>query len=223
MRIPPQEHDRLSERQRFLAAIDEGWAGSEAGPYRRPNRVARWVSIGGHPFPMTMVMVLAVALHFGTPGEALRTLLLVTLIALLPLAALMVRQVRRGSWTNVDASRRAERPLLFAVGIVGLAALLGAVLVFRPGSFLIRGVVGVLAMLAACAVATRWVKVSLHVAFGALATTMLLSLGSPAGWALLAVMPVLAWSRLALERHRPAEVALGLLVGIAFGYAISNL
>jgi hypothetical protein len=60
-------------------------------------------------------------------------------------------------------------------------------------------------------------------AFGALATTTLLLLGSPAGWVLLAGMPALAWSRLALERHSAAEVALGVLVGIAFGYAINNL
>jgi hypothetical protein len=187
------------------------------------NAVARWVSIVGHPFVMTIIMVLGAALHLSTPGEALRTVLLVTLIALLPVAALMVRQVRRGSWTNVDASNRAERPLLFAVAIVALAVLIGAVLVFRPGSFLIRGAAGVLIMFAVCAVATRWVKVSLHMAFGALATTTLLSLGSPAGWVLLAAMPALAWSRMALERHRPAEVALGLAIGIAFGYAITSL
>ncbi len=187
------------------------------------NVVARWVSIAGHPFAMTVVMVLGAALHFGTPREALRTLLIVVLIALVPIAALMIRQVRQGAWANVDASNHAERPLLFAVGIVALAALLGSVLVFRPGSFLIRGASGVLIMLAVCAVATRWVKVSLHMAFGALATTTLLSLGSPVGWVLLAVMPALAWSRLALERHRPAEVAAGVLVGIAIGYGITSL
>jgi hypothetical protein len=172
---------------------------------------------------MTIVLVLGAALHFTNPHEALRTLLLVTLVTLLPVAALMVRQVRRGSWANADASNRAERPLLFAVGIVALAVLLLAVLVFRPGSFLMRGAVGVLLMLAVCAVATTWVKVSLHMTFGALATTTLVSLGSPAGWMLLPMMPVLAWSRLALERHRPAEVAIGVIIGIAFGYAISNL
>jgi hypothetical protein len=185
--------------------------------------VARWVSIVAHPFAMTMAMVVGAALHLSTAREAFRSLLLVTLLALLPIGALMIRQVRRGSWTNVDASNRAERPLLFAVGIAALAALTGAVLVFRPGSFLIRGAVGVLMMLAVCGVATRWVKVSLHMAFGALATTTLLSLGSPAGWALLAVMPVLAWSRLALNRHQPAEVVAGVLAGTAFGFAMTNL
>lgn len=187
------------------------------------HAVARWVSIAAHPFVMSMVMALGVALQLDTPREALRILLFIVLIALLPLAALMVRQVRSGSWANVDASNRAERPLLFAVGIVALAALLGAALVFRPGSYLVRGALGVLIMLAVCAVATKWIKVSLHMAFGALATTTLLLLGSPAGWLLLAILPALAWSRLHLRRHSTAEVALGLLVGIAFGFAINSL
>jgi membrane-associated phospholipid phosphatase len=187
------------------------------------NAVARWLSIVGHPFATSLVMVLGVALRLGTPREAFRALLIVTLVALVPVGALMVRQVRRGSWDNVDASNRAERPLLFTVGIVALAVLLGAVGMFRPESFLLRGAAGVLAMLAVCAVATRWIKVSLHMAFAALATTTLLFLGSPAAWALLALLPALAWSRLALKRHTPAEVVVGVLVGLAFGCAMVNL
>ena len=185
--------------------------------------VARWVSIIGHPFAMVGVMIIAAALHFGTPREAAHALLLVTVVTFLPVAVLIIRQVLRGSWANVDASERAERPLLFAVGIIALAALLGYALLFRPGSFLIRGGIGVLGMLAGCAVATRWVKVSLHMAFGALATTTLLYLGSPAGWVLLAILPALAWSRLTLDRHGPAEVALGVLAGFVAGYAIHSL
>lgn len=187
------------------------------------NALARWVSIVGHPFAMILVLVLGAALRFGTPGDALRTLLLVALVALVPVAALMARQVRSGSWANVDASDRSERPLLFAVGILALAALLGTVLLLRPGSFLVRGVIGALTLLAVCALATRWIKVSLHMAFAALAATTLLLLGSPAGWGPLALIPALAWSRLALRRHRPAEVALGLLAGTACGLAIVQL
>lgn len=186
------------------------------------NSAARWVSILGHPFVMSLVLVLAATLHLSNPREAFRTLLLVTLLALLPVAVLMVRQVRSGAWDNVDASNRAERPLLFAVGVAGLALLLGTLLLFRPESFLVRGAIGVLSMLAVCAAVTRWIKVSLHMAFGALAATTLLALGSPAGWAPLALLPVLAWSRLHLDRHQPVEVAAGTLAGAAFGFLIVN-
>jgi len=171
---------------------------------------------------MALLMVFGAAVHLGLPPEALRTALLVTGLALLPIAVLMIRQVRRGAWGNVDASERRERPLLFTVGMASLGVLLAVQLALHPGSFLVRGMLGVLLMLGLCAVLTRWVKVSLHLAFGALAATTLLSLGSPIGWALFAFLPVLAWSRLTLGRHRPAEVALGLLVGAAFGAGIAG-
>jgi len=184
---------------------------------------ARWVSIVAHPFVMVATMVVAAAFHFGTPLEAARILAIVTLLAVLPVALLMVRQVRRGSWANVDASNRTERPLLFAVSIIGLACLLAYALLFRPQSFLVRGSVGTLAMLGACAAAGKWLKISLHMAFGGLATTTLLLLGSPVGWILLPVMPVLAWSRLALGRHEPYEVAVGVLAGVVSAFAIHSL
>jgi hypothetical protein len=187
------------------------------------NTAARWISILGHPFAPTLILVFGAALQLRSPAEALQTSLLVAVVALLPVGALMAYQVRRGSWAHADASNRAERPLLFAVAIVALAVMIGAVLWFRPGSFLIRGAIGSMSMLAACAILTRWVKVSLHMAFAALAATALLFLGSPLGWVLLAAMPALAWSRLVLNRHKPIEVALGVLVGIAFGCAIATL
>lgn len=185
--------------------------------------VARLVSILGHPFATVLVMVGAVAVHFGPPAEAPRTMALVAALALLPVAALMIRQVRRGSWSHVDASNPRERPILFAVGIAGVLLLLVYGLAFQPQSHLVRGSLGTLIMLAFCAVATRWLKVSLHMAFNALAATSLLLLASPAGWALLALMPILAWSRLYLGRHVLAEVMTGTVIGVASGLAIHSL
>jgi membrane-associated phospholipid phosphatase len=48
----------------------------------------------------------------------------------------------------------------------------------------------------------------------------LLLLGSPAGWFLLAMLPLLAWSRLALRRHSVAEVVIGLVIGALSGSLI---
>jgi hypothetical protein len=182
--------------------------------------VARWVSILGHPFVMTGLWAGSAAVRLGDPRQAPRTLALVALFTVLPVAILMARQVRRGVWENVDASNVSERPALFLAGALGLLALLGYLLIADPDSFLVRGVVGGLAMLALCAVVTRWVKVSLHVAFAALTATSLLLLGLPLGWAVAMLVPVIAWSRLELTRHRPLELALGLLTGVATGLAL---
>ena len=187
------------------------------------RKMARWVSILAHPFVMTGIMVAGSALHRGTIRDAASALLLVGLATIFPIAILMIRQVRRGDWDNVDASNRAERPILFVVGILALAVLLTYELVFRPGSFLIRGVVIVMIMLAFCAIVTRWIKVSLHMAFGALCAATLLLIGSPAGWAVLVVLPLLAWSRLVLSRHTVDEVASGTVIGAVAAWVIVRL
>jgi membrane-associated phospholipid phosphatase len=180
--------------------------------------LARWVSIAGHPFAMVAVLVAVSGRRSTSAGETLRALLLVALVAILPVAWLMARKVRRREWGNVDASKREERPLLYAVGLAALLCLLAYLLLFGGNSFLLRGVLGTLALLAAAAVATRWLKVSLHMAFAALAATVLL--GSAVGWLLAAFLPLLAWSRLALARHRPAELAVGSLLGLLAGCAV---
>jgi membrane-associated phospholipid phosphatase len=106
-----------------------------------------------------------------------------------------------------------ERPILFGVALAAMAAVLGWLLLTNPQSFLIRGLLVTGAMVAVSAVITRWVKVSLHMAFAAMAATVLTVARSPVGYVLLAVVPVLGWSRVALGRHRWSEVLLGAALG----------
>jgi membrane-associated phospholipid phosphatase len=183
-------------------------------------KTARFLSILGHPFVTVAVMVSVSTMQLSKPQEALRALVVVGLIAIVPVAALMAWQVRRGAWQNVDASNRRERPVLFGVSLAVLAVLVAFLMVRRPDSFYAHSAAGTLAMLVVCAIATRWVKVSLHLAFAALAGTSLALLGSPVGWLLLGGVPALAWSRLKLERHRPIELVLGLVIGVAAGFGI---
>ena len=150
----------------------------------------------------------------------MRSVAIVALFTIVPLAVLMWRQVRRGRWENADASNRAERPILYIVGGIALVALLAYLLLVRSQSFMVRGVVATLGMMAVCAAATRWIKVSLHMAFATLAATALALMRSPVGYVLLLALPALAWSRLTLERHTPLEVALGTIIGAGAGAAI---
>jgi membrane-associated phospholipid phosphatase len=136
---------------------------------------------------------------------------------MMPLAALAWWQVRRGAWETVDASVPRERPALFAVAATGLLALLAYLVHTQPGTPLIAGTAGVLAVVAVCAAVTPWVKVSLHMTAAAFAAAVLLRRGQPAGWLLAAGLPLLAWSRVALGRHRWREVALGLAIGAGAG------
>jgi membrane-associated phospholipid phosphatase len=188
-------------------------------PARAPLRAARWISILAHPFVTTLVLAASVGAG-GDARAAARTAAAVGALFVLPVAVLTARQVRRGAWSTVDASHPRERPVLFLVGAAGLVALLGYFARTQPGSALVRGTAGVLAMVGVCAVVTPWLKVSLHMAAAALAATVLLWRGLPAGWVLAATLPALAWSRVALGRHRWGEVAAGLVVGAVTGIGI---
>ena len=182
--------------------------------------IARWLSIIFYPFVMVGVMVGTAAAGRQTAREALRTVAIVALFTIVPLAILMMRQVRRGAWDNVDASNRGERPILYVAGGLAVLALLAYFLVLRPQSFMVRGVLATLGMLACCAFLTKWIKVSLHMAFATLAAAALVLSRSPVGYALLMALPALAWSRLTLERHTLPEVALGTVIGAAAGGAM---
>ena len=182
--------------------------------------IARWVSILFHPFVMVGVMASVAAASRQSAGRAVRNVAVVVLFTLVPIAVLMVRQVRHGKWENPDASNRAERPILyFTAG----AALLAYLLIVSPDSGMRRGVGVTLGMMAACAVATRWVKVSLHMAFSTLTAITLALMRSPVGYALLLALPVIMWSRLTLRRHTGIEVALGTIIGAAASAAIYYL
>jgi hypothetical protein len=185
-------------------------------------RIAAWVSILAHPFVMVGLLVAVPAMR-RSPGSALRSVLFVTLTIVVPLAVLMVRQVRRGRWANVDASNASERPVLFTVALAGLVAALGWLFLNDPQSFLIRGLLVVAAFLLLASILTRWVKLSLHVAFAALTATALCLIGSPVGYALAAIVPVLFWSRIALARHRVHELVVGLLLGVLTGFVLVRI
>jgi membrane-associated phospholipid phosphatase len=174
---------------------------------------ARVVSIALHPFVMVAVMVVVGGSQQPAGAQPVGSALLLALASMVPVALLIVRQVRRGRWANVDASNVRERPILFAVALAAMAAVLGWLLITNPGSFLVRGLLVTGAMVAVSAALTRWVKVSLHLAFAAMAATAMTIVRSPPGYVLLALVPVLGWSRVALGRHRWSEVALGAGLG----------
>lgn len=183
------------------------------------KQVARWVSILAHPFVMVALLVAVPAMRQSS-GKPVQSVLVAAIAVVVPMAVLMFLQVRRGRWSNVDASKPSERPVLFLVAVAGLVAALGWLLVNDPRSFLVRGMLVVAAFLLLAAFLTRWVKLSLHVAFAALTATALSLLGSPIGYALVAVLPVVFWSRLVLGRHRVPELLVGLMLGVLTGIVL---
>jgi membrane-associated phospholipid phosphatase len=178
--------------------------------------LARAVSIIGHPTIVLPLAVLALTLQNGTRAQAAWTVAGLAMFAGLVMAY-SKWQVRRGRWSHVDASSVEERRtlngfLLVALGAGALLAMvLGAPRELALGLSLSAGVV-----LLAIRTQSRC-KLSLHMAFVVFAAFLLGTASILAVLAGLAFAGLMAWSRLRLERHAPADIAAGAAAGSVAG------
>ncbi|MGJ7901357.1 hypothetical protein [Lysobacter sp. 1R34A] len=183
------------------------------------GRLARWTSIVLHPFAvfigLTMVSVRVLA------PQAFWSALCGVATAVLVSWAFVAQRRRGGHWTTVDASHPSERPLLYAVLLAVLAACWWWMR--ERAAPMGQGILAVAAMVVAAALLNRWIKLSLHMASLAFAAVSLCSLQPALAALAIALLPLLAWSRLKLARHSLAEVIGGTLLGAAFACGLRVL
>ncbi|MCL6521706.1 MAG: phosphatase PAP2 family protein [Firmicutes bacterium] len=197
-------------------------------PGARPPalRAAAWVSAVFNPYT-DLTLWLAASAWLAPAGR--RAALAAWLAAvLLPLSVLAAGR-RRGWWSHPDLVDRGERSLFLPVAWAGSGLAWLAARRWAPGSWLPDGFAVVLAWLAGVWLVTlRW-KISLHT--GAIGATtgglafFFAQAGQPrAALLALAVGTLLgaavAWSRLRLGRHTPAQVVAGFLFGLACAGAL---
>jgi membrane-associated phospholipid phosphatase len=134
------------------------------------------------------------------------------LVAALPLGHVLWG-VRRGHWRDYHVAERAKRgkPLLFA-----LASTLTCLAILWWGNAPLSLVALVVAMVSGLAVATlitRFWKISLHTAVATGALVVLLMTFGPRLVVLVPALVLIAWSRVQLGDHTPAQVVAGAAVG----------
>src|SRR5947207_1103844 len=100
------------------------------------KQFARWISIVAHPFTMITLLAAVPAIRQAS-RHAFQSVLLVMFAIIVPIGLLMIWQVRRGQWSNVDASNASERPALFLIVLVALVATLAWLRLKDPQSFLV--------------------------------------------------------------------------------------
>ncbi len=185
--------------------------------------LARGVSIAAHPFVVALVLVGIATAKLHDLGSAARLVGLTSIILVVPLWVFMWRKWRSGQWETVDASAPSNRPALYALALLLTAALTATIGLLRGWDPILRGCTVVAGMLGAAAILNRWIKLSLHVAFAAFAAVVLLRLDWRIGLGFALVVPLLAWSRVALARHSFAEVVGGACLGAAAGVLLVTL
>lgn len=149
-------------------------------------------------------------------GELKSSLQIMGLVlgALTIVAIYVVRAFRNNEVSDIDVSRREQRPRMFLIAIGStLVTLLSLWFLGQPPSVLLGAGVALALLVMGAVVNHLGLKVSLHTAFAVYAAAIFLSAGPLLG--LLGTLAALAvgWSRTALGRHTPSEVAAGFALG----------
>jgi hypothetical protein len=180
--------------------------------------LARVISVVCHPFALaTFLATSPLWTPGGTPDAAIRVTAVVLMVAVVPLTIFVRRRRATGEWQTVDASRPAERPALFRASFAALAPLAAYFYFVERSPLWTRGTLAAILLLAAAAALNHRVKLSLHVAFATFATISLVPLGPSYYLPLACLLPLLAWSRLALGRHTRRELVAGFILGAIMG------
>jgi hypothetical protein len=184
----------------------------------RRNRIARLITEVFHPGPLAAVLLIAVAVRNSSDiGDMVKWAVVGILFAAILPMLYVLRGVRRGRFSDHHVPNREQRiiPLLMAA----FSVLVGLVLMIVMGAprDLIRLVVAMAIGLIAVTPITRLWKISIHTAVASGTVATLAFLFSPALLILSPIVGLVAWARVELRDHSPAQV----IGGAAFGAAVA--
>jgi hypothetical protein len=174
------------------------------------QRLARYLSVVGHPFIVIPASVGAVSVLRG--GDTRVAASVAFLFIAVSLGILV--GIRAGRFNDFDVSERQRRPPFYIL-VVGATVTLGVWLRHEPGA--LRACAIASAVLAACGLVNRWTKASLHTAFALYVAGLWGAWSVSAGLVALAIAASVAWSRAHLGRHSWREVCAGAAIGLVGG------
>jgi membrane-associated phospholipid phosphatase len=166
------------------------------------------------PAPLAMLAVAIVAWQTArTPLQALVwTIIGIVFAPLVPFLHL-VRQVRRGVVTDHHVQLREQRPRILLLALAsGLTGLVLLVVLGAPPGLIALLAAGATALGVALVITLRW-KISVHVGAVAGIITVCAILLGPLALMLVPLVPLVAWARVEMGAHTPAQAIAGGLIG----------
>jgi membrane-associated phospholipid phosphatase len=165
------------------------------------------------PANLAVAQLLAVGWH-STPSPAGLGwgLLAATFCGLLPYG-IVLPGVRRQRWADRHLRARHQRPIPFLTAIASILVGLALLLALDAPRQLVALVVAMLTGLAATLVVTLWWKLSVHTAAAGGTVAILALTFGPALALAVPTVALVAWSRVRLGDHTPAQTLAGAALG----------
>jgi membrane-associated phospholipid phosphatase len=137
--------------------------------------------------------------------------------------ALILRGVRRGRLTDRNISLRQQRIGFVAVAITSILVGLAVLAAFDAPAEMVALQASIAVGVACGWVITLWWKISVHAAIAAGAATVLLLVFGPALLVVWPLVAVIAWSRVQVGDHTPAQVLAGVALGVVVNATVFPL
>lgn len=120
----------------------------------------------------------------------------------------------RGIFTDLDISKREQRPLFFLLLSLASACYLITLYLFQGPIILFLALCGIFFSLIVFSLINTKIKASMHVASIAALIFVLSILYNGVHYLILLLIPLIAWSRITIKRHTTSEAIVGGITGI---------
>jgi hypothetical protein len=135
-------------------------------------------------------------------------------VFVLAVALFAVVGVMLGFFSNFDVSKREQRPLLFAFTAFTMLCYFASLFIFNGPKILFVPLFAIALGLIVIIIVNKWIKASIHLATFT-ATALFIGIVYKGYFFFpLALIPLLAWSRVKLREHSLMETVVGSILGI---------
>jgi membrane-associated phospholipid phosphatase len=187
------------------------------------QKLSRIITNVLNPFLLSLLILILFSMEStSSTEEAIKWSLIGLALSVFPVFAVVFYLVSKKKLDGIFINPREQRHRIYLLAI--LCAVIGYILLVvldAPQLLVATFAAGLAAVIVFMAINLFW-KISLHTAFiTASVTVVIIVYGSMAAWTVLLV-PMVAWARIEMKRHTPAQVLTGailacLIVTLIFG------
>jgi membrane-associated phospholipid phosphatase len=188
------------------------------------KRLAMLTSGVFNPFLVSLVVLVIISFETtaGT-ADALKWSLILVMVSVLPVFSVVLYLAHKDKLEGIFINVRRQRNKIYLLATLCAGA--GAVILIFGGAprMLTATFVAGLAAIVVFMGINFWWKISLHTAFAAASVTVLTIVYGLSGALAVMLVPPVAWARIELEHHSPAQAAAGALLATVIVLAVFYL
>ncbi len=172
--------------------------------------------------PVMLLVFVPLLLVYRTTGDVILALAWTgyTMIFLLAMTFFIIYGVHKKIFTDMDVSKRTQRPLLFLVSFVMSIFYLYGLLFLNGPKILTLVILGIIVSVLIISLINTILKVSIHVATVSSLIFALAIIYQGYAYLTILLIPLVGWARLKIKRHTLSETIVGAVLGILLSWGM---